>query len=203
MSQKKVILLSITPNAEDLIEDAGRTCYQSFDKKGPGSKERFIKMLIKNGHLSVLEHASATFRLGGCSRAMTHQLVRHRLASYSQRSQRYVNEYQFDYAVPPSIIRHGKAERFREMMATIQSWYQELRDAGIPKEDARFVLPNACTTEIVVSANFREWRHIFSQRCTPQAQWEIRWFACEMLRILNLHAPATFADQYQEFVLEG
>src|SRR5512136_2073008 len=105
----KVELLAITPGAERLIEEAGRTAYLSFAKKGEGSEKRFIRMLLKNRHYSVLEHASATFRITGASRAMTHQLVRHRLCSFTQQSQRYVNEKDFQYVVPESIRKSPEA----------------------------------------------------------------------------------------------
>src|SRR5512136_1378967 len=99
----KVELLAITPGAERLIEEAGRTAYLSFAKKGEGSEKRFIRMLLKNRHYSVLEHATATFRITGVSRAMTHQLVRHRLCSFTQQSQRYVNELDFGFVEPASV----------------------------------------------------------------------------------------------------
>ncbi len=107
----KVELLSITPNAEKLIENVGRTAYLSFEKQKKGSEKKFIKMLIKSGHLYVLEHAYATFRIKGGSRAFTHQLVRHRLCSYTQQSQRYVNESNFEYVEPDSIKGNKQAHK--------------------------------------------------------------------------------------------
>lgn len=196
----KVELLSITPNAEQLIEQAGRTCYQSQEKITGESAAGFIRRLIRSGHESVLEHATATFRLSGVSRALTHQLVRHRLCSFSQQSQRYVNEAGFEYVTPPSIQQNEAALMwFRDLMQKINFIYSELKARGIPKEDARFVLPNACTSEIVASANFREWRHIIELRCGVHAQWEIREACEEILKILKIEAPAVFKD----FVIEA
>ena len=191
----KVELLFITPNAEKLIESAGRTCYLSFGKQGKDTEKAFIRMLIKRGHLSVLEHAHATFRISGVSRAFTHQLVRHRLCSYTQQSQRYVDESNFNYVEPESIRNDSKAHSvFTEFMDNAKKAYSELQKLGIKNEDARFVLPNAVETQIVVTANLREWRHIVELRGEPGAQWEIRRAAIEILKILKKHAPTVFAD---------
>jgi thymidylate synthase (FAD) len=191
--QLAVDLLAITPDAERVIEQAGRTCYLSFDHMEDGSEGGFIRRLIKMGHESPLEHAYATFRIRHCSRAMTHQLVRHRLMAVSQQSQRYVDEEGFAYVLPQSIS-HEHVDDFHEDMKTIQQMYRKWRDRGLRKEDARFVLPNACVSEIVVSANFREWRHIFTLRISPKAQWEIREACLLMLAALKEHAPACFDD---------
>ena len=191
----EVELLAITPDAENLIELAGRTCYVSHDRSQPGSEQRFIRMLLRHGHLSVLEHAYATFRVKGGSRSFTHQIVRHRLASFSQQSQRYVSERGFDYVEPPAIEANPVAHRrFTETMEEIRKTYQELQELGITKQDARFVLPNAVVSEIVISANLREWRHIFDVRCQPQAQWEIRTICIEMLKLLQKAVPTVFSD---------
>jgi len=191
----KVELLFITPNAEKLIESAGRTCYLSFGKQGKDTEKAFIKMLIKRGHLSVLEHAYATFRISGVSRAFTHQLVRHRLCSYTQQSQRYVDESNFNYVEPESVKNNAEAHSiFTEFMESAKKAYSELQKLGVKNEDARFVLPNAVETQIVVTANLREWRHIIELRGEPGAQWEIRKAAIEILRILKKHAPTVFAD---------
>ncbi|MCX5633476.1 MAG: FAD-dependent thymidylate synthase [Phycisphaerae bacterium] len=191
--QLKVTLLSITPDAEKLIEEAGRTCYLSFDKIGADSAKDFIQKLIKIGHDSPLEHACATFRIENCSRAMTHQLVRHRLMSVSQQSQRYVDEDNFSFVTPPTIPKEFQKE-FRDDMEVIRQMYIKWRNKGLKKEDARFVLPNACTSEIVVTANFREWRHIIKLRTSPKAQWEIRIVCMEILKILKNKAPTCFSD---------
>jgi thymidylate synthase (FAD) len=187
--------LAITPDAERLIEVAGRTCYLSFDKITEDSTEKFIRMLIKSGHESVLEHAYATFRITGGSRAFTHQIVRHRLCAFSQQSQRYVDEKGFNIITPPSIEQNREAKKmFDDFIKSAKDTYIKLQSMGIRKEDARFVLPNAVESEIVISANFREWRHILKERCDKSAQWEIREIALEILRILKSHAPAIFWD---------
>lgn len=188
-----VEMLAITPEPEKVIEQAGRTCYLSFDRIGADSAESFIQRLISMGHESPLEHAYATFRICNCSRAMTHQLVRHRLMAVSQQSQRYVDEQGFSYVVPLDMPGEFEDD-FHNDMGIIRQMYHKWRERGLRKEDARFVLPNACTSEIVVSANFREWRHIIRLRTSAKAQWEIRNAANEILRILSEAAPACFAD---------
>ena len=191
--QLEVELIAITPDPQKVIEQAGRTCYLSFDKMDDDSQNSFIKRLIKLGHESPLEHAYATFRIKNCSRAMTHQLVRHRLMAVSQQSQRYVDEEEFSYVVPESMPPE-LSDEFHKDMKTIQDMYHKWRQKGLKKEDARFVLPNACTSEIVVSANFREWRHILSVRTAKNAQWEIRKAANLILDILKKKAPTCFED---------
>jgi thymidylate synthase (FAD) len=191
--QLQVELIAMTPDPQSVIEQAGRTCYLSFDKMDDDSSGGFIRRLIKMGHESPLEHAYATFRISNCSRAMTHQLVRHRLMAVSQQSQRYVDEEGFTYVVPESMPAEF-VDDFHRDMQTIQQMYQKWRDRGLLKEDARFVLPNACTSEIVVSADFREWRHIFKLRTSPKAQWEIRKACQAMLAVLRERAPECFAD---------
>ena len=195
MSTPKVELLSITPHAEKLIEAAGRTSYLSFPKQRENSEKTFIRMLIKNQHLSVLEHAYATFRISNVSRAFTHQLVRHRLCSFIQQSQRYVDESNFNYIEPDSIKENPEAHSiFIDLMDRAKEAYIKLHKLGVRKEDARYVLPNATGSQIVMSANFREWRHIIELRGEPQSQWEIRKVAIEILKILKNHAPTVFGD---------
>jgi thymidylate synthase (FAD) len=191
----EVTLLSITPDAEKFIERAGRTCYKSLPRIGPGTEAKFIRMLVGSGHESVLEHATATFRIAGGSRAFTHQLVRHRLCSYSQQSQRYVDEKEFSSVEPPSMAQHSGARRiFEQAIQDARRAYTHLLELGVKREDARYVLPNAVESEIVVTANFRELRHIFAMRCAKSAQWEIRGICLEMLRIMKREAPSVFAD---------
>ena len=190
-----VELLAITPDAEKLIESAGRTAYLSFGKRSEGSEKKFIRMLLKNRHYSVLEHASATFRISGVSRAMTHQLVRHRLCSFTQQSQRYVNEKDFQFIEPASISSDPAARtKYRELMDAARRTYAELQEMGIRNEDARFVLPNAVASQLVVSANLRQWRHVIELRCRPNSQWEIRQVTGEILRLLKRHVPTAFED---------
>lgn len=154
-----------------------------------------LAKILDLGHFSVLEHASFTFGIEGISRACSHQLVRHRIASYSQQSQRYVAvKERFPAIIPPSIAENPQlAGRFEQFLADCHSLYGELMAAGIPAEDARFVLPNAAETKLVMTMNARELRHFFALRCCRRAQWEIRAMATEMLRVCQPVAPLLFA----------
>lgn len=181
---------------EALIEHAGRVCYRSQSRGDPAS---FIKARIRDGHESIIEHASATFEISGISRVCSHQLVRHRLASYSQESQRYVSMDNPEWVLPPSIANDEEARKIWEQFAEkVKEAYRALRARGVAKEDARFVLPNATATRIVVTMNFRELRHFFRVRISPQAQWEIRELAVRMLEIIYPYAPAVFEDLREE-----
>jgi len=191
----KVELLSITPDAEKLIETAGRISHLSYDKQTEDSYKEFIKRIIKLGHFSILEHAYATFKISGISRACSHQLVRHRICSFTQQSQRYVDESNFEYIIPDSVRNNLKAyELFTDFVNKAKSVYIELLKLGIKKEDARYVLPNATTTQIIMTANFREWRHIIELRGNINSQWEIRRIMIEILKILKSYAPNCFED---------
>jgi thymidylate synthase (FAD) len=191
----KVELLAITPAAEKLIENAGRTAYLSFHKEIKYGGGDFLKMLINKDHISVLEHAQATFRVKGGSRSFTHQIVRHRLCSFTQQSQRYVDESKFGHILPETIKQNPAAnEIYQNFMKEARRVYAELQKLGIKNEDARFVLPNAVESEIVVTANFREWRHILELRGEAEAQWEIRQIMIQILRILKKKAPIIFGD---------
>ncbi len=190
----QVELLAITPEAEKLLEKAGRTCYLSFDRIAENTEKKFLSTIIKHGHTSVLEHAYVTFRITGVSRSFTHQLVRHRIGAFSQQSQRYVNEKNFTYTTPPKIEKNPAAkEVFDSFMNHSKDVYMKLQELGIPNEDARFVLPNSVNSEIVFSTNFRELRHIFKVRGVKQAQWEIREVCIEMLKILKEKVPDVFS----------
>jgi thymidylate synthase (FAD) len=188
-----VELIACTPDPQRVIERAARICYQSEDRAGEQTAGELIRRLLQMGHASPLEHAYATFRLEGVSRAMSHQLVRHRLIAVSQKSQRYVSERAFGYVVPPSLPGADRLE-FERDMDLLRGLYAKWKERGLRNEDARFVLPNACTTELMLSANFREWRHIISVRCTRHAQWEIREACRRIWEHLNTLAPAVFAD---------
>ncbi len=189
----KVELISITREAERIIELAARTCYDSRHRLYDRVTEKFLRNLMRVGHMSVFEHAWATFDISGISRACSHQLVRHRLATYSQRSQRYVREEGFDYITPPTIAGNEEAARlYHQIIGAVQQAYASLLRLSIPKEDARFLLPNACATNLVMTANFREWMHIFKLRLTPHAQWEIRELVARILKILQSEAPIIF-----------
>jgi thymidylate synthase (FAD) len=206
-----VELLSYTPNPQEVVAIAAKLCYSSADidslKQGILSKEqgRFISKLAEMGHLSPVEHAVFTFGVEGVSRSLLAQITRHRIASFSVKSQRYVSERSkgegiFKYIVPAGIKRLGQEhiERFASQMATMQKWYDEwLEILGNGKEssneDARFVLPNACETKFIVSMNARELLHFFNLRCCNRAQWEIRELANQMLRKVLEIAPALFS----------
>ena len=188
---------------------AAKLCYSPSDiislkeKTAARDQRGFVDKLMKMGHMSPIEHASFTFAVEGISRACSHQLVRHRLASYSQQSQRYVSEEAgFDYVIPPTIRGDAELERyFIEFMAKSQKAYNQivkkLNKKGIKGEaanqDARFVLPNAAETKIMLTMNARELLHFFRQRCCNRAQWEIRAMAVEMLKLVKRIAPTVFA----------
>lgn len=159
----------------------------------------FLQKLINNNHLSPVEHISFTFGIEGVSRSLSHQLVRHRIgASYSQQSQRYVEEKQFDYIIPDSFtyskeLPFGKAW-FAEKMSIIQSWYNEAIKAGIPKEEARALLPNACETKLMLTMNARELLHFFKVRCCNKSQTEIRELANQMLVLCKEKSSTIFGS---------
>lgn len=183
---------------EALLEHAGRACYRSQSR---GQPNRFLRARIREGHESIIEHACVTFEISGISRACSHQLVRHRLASYSQESQRYVDMSVPEYVVPPTVAGNPKAMAiWEESMGQVSEAYHRLREQGVRKEDARFVLPNATATRIIVTMNFRSLRHFFTVRCDKAAQWEIRALALEMLRQVHELAPAVFGDLYERFL---
>jgi thymidylate synthase (FAD) len=177
---------------EALIEHAGRVCYRSQSRGNPSA---FIKARLRDGHESIVEHASATFDISGISRACSHQLVRHRLASYSQESQRYVDMSDPDIVIPPTVSEKSETMAiWDDLLESVKAAYTALRQAGVRKEDARFVLPNASATRIIVTMNFREYLHFFHLRITPEAQWEIRLMAIMMLKALVPYAPSVFSD---------
>ena len=194
-----VILLGHTPEPEKAVAMAARLCYSALDIPSLKDKldrpeiERLIRSLREMGHLSPFEHASFTFGVSGVSRALSHQLVRHRIASYSQKSQRYVSERQFDFVTPPTVACRPEAlKTFNDGMRLIQEWYNRLVELGIPKEDARYVLPNACTTQVVCTFNARSLFNFFTLRCCARAQWEIRGTAERMLALVKEVAPVMF-----------
>jgi len=196
----KVRLLRHTSDAELLCGTAALTSTKSgspsdiLEKMDLEKAKRIIKRVTGYGHASVIEHASFTFSIEGVSRAMTHQLVRHRIASYTQQSQRYVTYDSLKkYVTPPSIMDNTEAKRiFDEALAKISETYKKLLNLKIPKEDSRFILPNAAKTNIIVTMNTRELQHFFNLRCCARAQWEIRETATEMLRQAKKIAPILF-----------
>lgn len=183
---------------EALLEHAGRCCYRSEAKGEPG---KFLRARVREGHESLIEHASVTFEISGISRACSHQLVRHRIASYSQESQRYVDMSAPELVVPPQVAENPEALAvWDEFMGQAAETYRRLRALRVRKEDARFVLPNAAATRIIVTMNFRALRHFFTVRCDRAAQWEIRDLALEMLSQVHALAPATFGDLYEAYL---
>ncbi len=209
-----VILLQCTPEPERLVALAARLCYSpaSIDDLREDISRKDVRSLIRRvlsmGHSSVLEHVTLTYGVEGISRATSHQLVRHRIASYSQQSQRYVAAT-FGYVTPKSLLRRRGADRggkqpvrppgpdplydrFEEHMRRCQELYEEMLRAGVPAEDARFVLPNAAETKILVSMNARELHHFFALRLCRRAQWEIREMSRRMLVIAREKAPLLF-----------
>lgn len=178
----KVTLIQATPNPIQTISNIASICYDSEPKNPIG----LVKHLYKNGHHSVFEHIYFTFKIEGISRACSHQLVRHRMCSFTQRSQRYCSEEGFE-AIMPQIIRQGGNAYFDycEIMDEIESAYLNLQDRGISNEDARYVLPNACTTELYLSCNLRELVHIANERLCSRAQWEIRELVKEMVSLAD------------------
>ncbi len=230
----KVNLISHTPDPEKLAATAAKLCYSSsdIDSLRDGLTEEktksFIDMLVSVGHESVMEHVSFTFGIEGISRACSHQLVRHRIASYSQKSQRYVNENGFEFVTPPEIeaLPEAKSE-FDRIMNEITDSYAKIADLltenhkkrlmseGLDEktalskarktanEDARFILPNACETKIVVTMNVRSLFNFFRHRCCRRAQWEIRAVADEMLKLCMEVAPNIFSHAGPSCVAEG
>lgn len=221
----KVTLLQHTPEPEKLIASAAKLCYSSSgieditDNLDEKKINNFLKMLTDIGHESPLEHISFTFGLEGVSRSLLAQITRHRIASYSVKSQRYVKEGQFEYIIPEEIEKNPVAkEKFIFAMQQDQEIYNELTDIlfsqhyeeliseGMEEkkakitaekraiEDARYVLPNACETKIIVTMNARSLLNFFKHRCCDRAQWEIRYAAIEMLKLVKKAAPVIFAN---------
>jgi thymidylate synthase (FAD) len=217
----QVTLVRCTDEPEELLASAAKLCYASETgsilEQEHHKAAGFIRKLVSMGHMSPIEHVSMTFYVEGVSRAMTHQLVRHRLASYSQRSQRYVRHDTFDYVVPPALegrtVRTGDgpvdAEAyFAETMDLLAERYRRLNEAlgaigETSNQDARYVLPNACETKIFVSMNARELLHFFAERLCRRAQWEIRAVADQMLGLAREACPAVFDGAGPKCVHEG
>ena len=213
----KVILLRATPDPDELVALGARLCYARADldalqqKVESGDQRGFVERVMQRGHLSVTEHASFTFAVEGVSRALLAQLTRHRIASFSVQSQRYVSMADgFDYVIPPAIEALGEDERqeFIRQMETMHTWYCHWQEKlGGAKEsaneDARFVLPGACETRIMLTMNARELRHFFALRMCSRAQWEIRALAESMFALCYKEVPALFADAGPECLRRG
>lgn len=225
MANLRVKLVQHTPEPDKLVSAAARLCYsrvgaeEIMDDLTGEKVNRFLNMLIEMGHQSPIEHTSFTFAVEGVSRVLTHQLVRHRIASYSQQSQRYVKLDQFEYIIPPYIKENPEArELFEKAMKEDQKYYNQLTDMLYKKhyttlinqglsekaadgaaqkkaiEDARYVFPNACETKIMLTMNARSLYNFFNLRCCNRAQWEIRKLATEMLSQVRKAAPILFKN---------
>jgi thymidylate synthase (FAD) len=202
----QVSLLRYTPNPEETVALAAKLCYSPLgiselkDDIKKGKNEDFVKKILSLGHLSTIEHVSFTFGIEGVSRSLLAQITRHRIASFSVKSQRYVaekidGEEVFNYIVPPSIKKLGPEyeKEFERQMRQIQSWYNTWYELLDSAEDARFILPNAAETKMVLTMNARELYHFFQLRCCNRAQWEIRNLAWEMLDQVKKTAPTLFS----------
>ncbi|MDD5439253.1 MAG: FAD-dependent thymidylate synthase [Candidatus Omnitrophica bacterium] len=209
-TQLRVTLIDMSDNALALIYAACRQCYSAKSaaaifaagKDDPRTMEEFVAKVVASGHESPLEHVKFTFAIEGVSRALTHQLVRHRMASYSQQSQRYVKADDFDYIIPPSIEQDPAMKKeYIAVMETVQDGYNSLvgkfekqgKKGEAVSQDARFVLPQGAATKIVVTMNCRELIHFFKERCCSRAQWEIRALANEILAICRKKLPGVFS----------
>lgn len=197
-----VELLYHTPDPERAIATAARLCYapvgaaELMETMPEERVKSVLSTIMASGHYSTLEHASYTFAVDGVSRALTHQLVRHRIASFNQQSQRYVKfKNGVEVVKPESVTATPELEAvFDEAIEATVNAYKKLLDAGVPAEDARYLLPNAAETKIVITMNVRELLHFFELRCCNRAQWEIRELAHRMLELAKPTAPFIFMD---------
>lgn len=206
----KVKLIRHTPEPERTVAMAARLCYSAagaeelVEKLAADQVAKLVDKIVDMGHLSTFEHVSFTFAVEGVSRVLTHQLVRHRIASYSQQSQRYVKEHDFEYIVPPSVAANAQAAaKFAAVMDGVRAAYDELVALGVHQEDARYVLANATETKIVVTMNARSLLHFFELRCCARAQWEIRRLAEAMLTEARKAAPQLFRKAGPTCVTKG
>ncbi|KUO64436.1 MAG: thymidylate synthase ThyX [Gracilibacter sp. BRH_c7a] len=205
----RVALVQYTPDPEKVVAAAARLCYSAhavpelMDNITPEKAAELVIKLMKMGHLSTFEHVSFQFSIDGVSRALSHQLVRHRIASYSQRSQRYVQETGFEYIIPRRIRKNPESlARFERLMGVLQEEYNEFLKL-VPAEDARYILPNACTTSLMATFNARSLLNFFELRTCTRAQWEIRELAEKMLDLVKEIAPNIFALAGPQCITRG
>jgi len=194
----KVNLISHTPNPDRTCAEAAYTTISSkglseIEKLPEDKVKKILKQVVSKGHHAVLEHAQFTFSIEGVSRVLTHQLVRHRIASYCQQSQRYVKFDKLEYILPRTIKGEAR-DKYEKTMDTLLKQYKDLVDSGVPAEDARYIFPNAAKTNIVVSMNARALHNFFNLRCCLRAQWEIQELAYKMLAEAKKVAPIIFED---------
>jgi len=207
----KVKLLKFTNDPEKTCAIAARLCYSAAgideitEKFTKEKVKELLDKVISSGHQSVLEHASFSFGIEGVSRALLAQLTRHRIASFSVQSQRYVKFKNGVEFVTPDTVKKQKALllKFDNFLKEVEKLYEYFLEAGIPAEDARYVLPNASATKIIITMNARELRHFFALRCCNRAQWEIRDMACRMLNLVRKEAPVLFSDAGPDCVKGG
>ncbi len=197
----KVKLLDYTPEPERVVAMAARLCYSAVgaeelsERLSDEKVKEMVEKMMALGHASTIEHVSFTFGVEGVSRVLTHQLVRHRIASYDQQSQRYVAEHDFEYITPHTIEEKPEAKMvYDALLQRIRETYDKLMEMGVPKEDARYVLANATETKILVTMNARSLHHFFNLRCCNRAQWEIREMAYKMLEEVQKVAPTLFKN---------
>ncbi|PNX48232.1 MAG: hypothetical protein BV457_04175 [Thermoplasmata archaeon M9B1D] len=195
-----VKLIGFTPNPEKIPAMAAKLTHsktkpEELDKTSDKELDVILKQVLNLGHTSVIEHTNFTFAISDVSRSLTHQLVRHRIASYAQQSQRYVDFKEPCYITPPKIEKNKEMKRaYNLTMENIWKEYNKLLEMGIPAEDARFVLPNAACTNIIVTMNARSLMNFFELRCCLHAQWEIRQLANKMLKEVKKIAPTIFKN---------
>jgi len=195
-----VTLLGCTPNPEKIPAMAAKLTHsktkpEDLPKSSSKELQAILQHVTERGHSSVLEHTCFTFAISEVSRSLTHQLVRHRIASYAQQSQRYVDLKEPQYVIPPTIQKDSAMKQaYEETMKSIWEQYNNLLDLGIPAEDSRYVLPNATFTNIIVTMNARALLNFFELRCCMHAQWEIRQLAQKMLQLVKKEAPAVFKN---------
>ncbi|HAX17393.1 MAG TPA: FAD-dependent thymidylate synthase [Actinobacteria bacterium] len=198
----KVKLIRHTPDPERLVAIAARLCYspvgvEELDEKlDIESARKLVRFVIKSGHHSTTEHIYFSFGIEGISRALSHQLVRHRIASFNQQSQRYVRFTEnYEYVIPDSIKNNKKfSDKFNNIVSDTHKFYEEMINDGIEAEDARYILPNASETKMIVTMNARELMHFFTVRCCNRAQTEIRELATVMLKEVKKVAPSVFEN---------
>jgi thymidylate synthase (FAD) len=197
----RVELISYTKDADAISASSALGCadprptYSILEDMNEGMAGAILDVVLPSGHHSVIEHSSYTFSVEGVSRSLTHQLVRHRVASFSQQSQRYIRFDTPDFIIPPKVERNPEArELFLKAMDRVWKEYNTLVAQGIPEEDARYVLPNAAANNITITMNARELLHFFKIRCCTRAQWEIRDLADRMLALVKPTAPRVFRD---------
>lgn len=204
--KQTVSLITHSPNPQEVVSLAARLCYSNdsiddLSVKSAKNADEFITKLMEMGHMSPLEHVSFTFGIEGVSRTLLAQITRHRIASFSVKSQRYVSVKDMNYIVPPSITNLGQEAvgEYTAQMQTMFSWYKKWQtllggEKETSNEDARFVLPNACESKLIMTMNARELLLFFRLRCCNRAQWEIRQLAWQMLKLCYEVAPAIFSS---------